>query len=81
MLHLYNGYEILQACTLPTKVEDEPFPSTVVVWKKFELWQFQWLLSLFLRKGKKKSANFKQYDLRDANELDPSIWWGSRYTS
>jgi hypothetical protein len=25
MLHLPNGYEILQACTQPTKVEDEPF--------------------------------------------------------
>jgi hypothetical protein len=26
MLHLPSGYEILQACTQPTKVEDEPFP-------------------------------------------------------
>jgi hypothetical protein len=26
MLHLPNGYEILEACTHPTKVEDEPFP-------------------------------------------------------
>jgi hypothetical protein len=25
MLHLPSGYEILQACTQPTKVEDEPF--------------------------------------------------------
>jgi hypothetical protein len=25
----------------------------VVAWKKFELWWFQWILSLFLRKGKK----------------------------
>jgi hypothetical protein len=26
MLHLPSGYEILQACTQPTKLEDEPFP-------------------------------------------------------
>jgi hypothetical protein len=26
MLHLPSGYEILQAYTQPTKVEDEPFP-------------------------------------------------------
>jgi hypothetical protein len=25
MLHLPSGYEILQACTQPKKVEDEPF--------------------------------------------------------
>jgi hypothetical protein len=36
---------------------------------------------LFLRKGKKNSANFEQYDIRDDNELDPNIWWGSRHTS
>jgi hypothetical protein len=26
MLHLPSGYEILQACTQPTKLKDEPFP-------------------------------------------------------
>jgi hypothetical protein len=26
MLYLPNGYENFQACTQPTKVEDEPFP-------------------------------------------------------
>jgi hypothetical protein len=25
-LHLPSGYEILQACIQPTKIEDEPFP-------------------------------------------------------
>jgi hypothetical protein len=25
ILHLPSGYEILQACTQPTKLEDEPF--------------------------------------------------------
>jgi hypothetical protein len=29
---------------------------------------------LFLRKGKKNSANFEHYDLRDDNELDSKIW-------
>jgi hypothetical protein len=24
--------------------------------------------------GKKNSANFEHYDLRDDNELDPKIW-------
>jgi hypothetical protein len=28
---------------------------------------------LFLKKGKKNSANFEHYDLKDDNELDPSI--------
>jgi hypothetical protein len=26
ILHLPSGYEILQTCTQPTKIEDEPFP-------------------------------------------------------
>jgi hypothetical protein len=25
MLHLPSGYEILQACTQPTKIKEEPF--------------------------------------------------------
>jgi hypothetical protein len=29
----------------------------------------------FLGKGKKNTANFEHYDLRDENELDPNIWW------
>jgi hypothetical protein len=37
MLHLPNGYEILQACTQPKKLEDEPFSGAVVVWKKLKL--------------------------------------------
>jgi hypothetical protein len=37
MLHLPSGYEILQACTQPTKIEDVPFFGAIVVWKKLEL--------------------------------------------
>jgi hypothetical protein len=81
MIHLPNGYEILQACTQPTKGRTWTNSGTVVVWKKLELWRFQWILFIFLRKGEKYSANFEHYDLRDDNELDPNIWWGSRHTS
>jgi hypothetical protein len=78
MLQLPSGYEILQACAQPIKIEDEPFS---IPWKKLEVWLFQWILSLFLRKGKKNSANFEHYDLKDDNELDPNIWWGSSHTN
>jgi hypothetical protein len=50
ILHLPSGYEILQTCTQPRRWT---ISSAVVVWKKLELWQFQWIMSLFLRKGKK----------------------------
>jgi hypothetical protein len=37
MLHLPNGYEILQACIQPIKVEDEPF---LVLWLFGKNWSY-----------------------------------------
>jgi hypothetical protein len=80
MLHLPSGYEILQACTQPTKVEDEPF-----WYHSFleEIWVMTISMNFVLtfEERKKTLDNFEHFDLRDDNELDPNIWWGSRQRS
>jgi hypothetical protein len=67
---LHSGYEILQACTQPTKLEVESFLVLQLFGKNLSYDDF----NEFLNKGKKNLANFEHYDLRDDNELDPNIW-------
>jgi hypothetical protein len=55
MLHLPSGYEILQACTQPTKLEDEPFFYAVLFGNFWSYDDFNEFFPCFWGKGKKIS--------------------------
>ena len=73
MLHLRSRYEILQACTQPIKVEDEPFLVPQLFGKKLSYDDFNKIFPCFLGQEDNNIANFEHYDFKDDNELDLNI--------
>jgi hypothetical protein len=70
---LPSGYEILQACTEPTKVEDEHFRCHSCL-EKIGVMMISMNFVLVFEEREKDLTNFEHYDLTDDNELDPNIW-------